>query len=499
MLRVLLFLLSLLGTLPLTSSSAAQTPAPTSAAKLRRLLPLPEGTLRPKIELNIGLAYVPGGTSALVRQSSDYAAQIVAVRRTLTGDVADAPRYIHLGYLYRQAGLNDKSHAAFQQSELLCQNALRRNPRDGFAMAEYGRTLAASGQTVKAETYLRNAIRSVPRSADIWWAFGSILGTRVSPRTETTAHYARATAAAYGRAIFLAPRNPALWKARGDFRTFVLPQLQGTWFSRDGQSDYERVARLDPNNPYAQAQVPTVDYGWVEVHYNVPTSPEAAGRETPDADHRAKLVLKRITAIAEATQGRQSAEAYAARAWVQFQFCYDPHGAQRSLRLALKENPDEQDAIDYQLHVAAVTGDYSLLAAACRRELKRRPAVYLRLLLAGTDYDLAQQKPEYWREGLTQMELAHAAQPNDYACALGLAVFLLEAGQTARADLLLAEIAPQAQKHPKEQQTEYDITRGIGGALRGNEKEAQAFLTAALRNEPNNRAAKSAMNLIGPL
>ena len=495
MLRVLLFAFFLLGTLSLTSGSAAQTPAPKIAETLRRLLPLPEGTLDPKTEITMGLSFSPDRGYTLFRQSSDYASQIVAVRRTLTGGIADAPRWRRLGNLYRAAGLRGKASTAFRRSEALCQNALRRNPRNGFAIAEYGCTLQEAGEIAASEKYLQKAARTAPNSPDVWLALGSVLQEEASPKTEAVKHYARNAGAAYDRAVSLAPRDPIVWITRGDFRTWGLPQAHGKISSRDGLSDYARAAVLTPYDPYAQAQVATIDCFTFELAHQMFTSRKAAKMEPAASDHRAEDILRRITKIGRSTRGRKSAEAYAARAWVQFEFFYDATGAQKSLRLALAQHPAEQDAIDYQMHVAAVSGNYPLLAAVCRRELKRRPEVRLRVLLAEADYYLAQQKPKYWQEGLAQMELAHAAQPDDYACALGLAVFLLKGGQTPRADLLLTEIAPKAQQRPKEQQAEYDVMRGISAALAGRQEEARKSLGKALKINPQNKAAKSALAL----
>ncbi len=497
--RCLPLFLALLAALLLVSPCAAQTPPPATAAKLRRLLPFPEAILRPKMEMSVGIYSVPGGKSEIRRQSSNYAAQIVQVRRTLTGSIADAPRDISLGYLYRPAGLVGKSRAAFRQTEILCQNALRRNPRNGFALAEYGNALAALGHTDDAEVSLKHAVQTAPNSADVWRALGAVLAQQVSPTAEATKHFARDASAAYAQAIMLAPHNPAVWAARGSFRTYILPQLYGASFSREGQSDYERAADLSPSNPCVQAMVPTIDYAWVEIKYSIPTSPEAAGKETPAAIRRAEIALRRITNIAQSTHGEQAAQAYAARAWVQFQFCYDPKGAQKSLHLALQQNPSQQDAIDYQMHVAAVTGDDVLLATACRRELRRRPQVYLRVLLADADCAIARQKPRYWQEARVQMEMAHAAAPQDDALRLGLAVLLLKSGIAAnqsRAAVLLGETAPSAPGRSKAQQAEYDLTRGISAALAGHPAEAQTLLTSALQNDPHNQPAHSALALL---
>lgn len=136
------------------------------------------------------------------------------------------------------------------------------------------------------------------------------------------------------------------------------------------------------------------------------------------------------------------------------------------------------------------------MAFFCRRELALHSEVRLRVLLADADYYLALQKPRCWQEGLRQMEMAHAAAPRDYAIALGLATFLLEAGQTGRATLLLNENTAQAAAHPNVQQAEYDVTQGIGAALAGNNGDARRFLALALQADPHNRSAKAALALL---
>ena len=480
--------------------SAAQTQSappltPTAQTKLRRLLPFPEAALGPKMEMTFGLGYSLDQGFHFFRQSSDYAAQIVAVRRQMTGGSADAARYRRLGGLYRQVGLPLKSKAAFRQSEALYNAVLQRRPDDGAALAGYGRTLDAAGQAAAAEAYLRKAAQTAPKSADIWIALGMVLEEEATPQREAKTYKNRDAGRAYDEAVRLAPQNPAVWATRGEFRTWGLPQLQGKIVSRAGLSDYGRAAALLPNNPDAQAQVPTIDCFTFELAHQMFTSPKAAKMEPTVSDHQAAGYLRRITAIAH---GTQKAEALTARAWVQFEFFYDPKGAQKSLRLALRQNPYQQDAIDYQMHVAAVTGDYVLLAAACRRELRRRPQIYLHVLLADADYATALQKPVYWQEARTQMALAHAAEPHDDALRLGLAVLLLKSGQRAdqsRAAVLLSEIAPSPRRS-KDQQADYDLTRGIGLALAGDQEEARTFLTRALQDDPHSQPANSALTLL---
>lgn len=314
-------------------------------------------------------------------------------------------------------------------------------------------------------------------------------------------HWGHEAGTVFDKAVALAPQDPAVWALRGEFRTWGLPQLQGKLSSRGGLSDYAWAASLLPQDPDAQAQVPTIDCFTFEIAHHIFTSRKAANMEPASSNHRAEKYLRHITALAQATPGMQAAEAYTARAWVQFEFSYDAEGAQKSLHLALQHNPYQQDAIDYQMHVAAVIGDYVLWAVACRRELRRRPQVSLRVQLADADYYLAQQKPIYWQEGRAQMELAHAAEPHDDALHLGLAVLLLKSGQAAdqsRADVLLREIALSPPRH-KVQPAEYDLTRGIGLALAGDTNNGRRFLQSALQGDPHSQAAKSALALLPPV
>ena len=479
--------------LPFDSPCPAQAPSPTIAAKLRRLVPFPEATLGPKMELNFGLGFSWEQGYYFFRQSSDYAVQVVAIRRQMTGGVADAAQYRRLGNLYEAAGLRGKSNAAYRQSEAICWNALRRSPHDGLALAEYGRTLTDTHQTAKAEAFLRQAAQTMPNSPDIWLALGYVLEDEAAPKTEAAKRCARDAGLAYDRAVRLAPQNPVVWAMRGKFRS----RSKANPFSRNGLSDYAKAASLLPDNPDAQALVATTDCFTFEVAHHIFTSLKAAKMEPAASDHRAEMYLRRITAIAQSTQGAQSAEAYTARAWVQFEFFSDLKGAQKSLALALRQNPRQQDAIDYQMHIS--TDDDVLWAAACRRELRRRPDTRLRIMLADADFNLAAQKPKYLREALTQMELAHAAAPHDNALRLGLAVPLLKSGQAAglsRAAALLGEIPRPASPHAEVQPGDYDLTRGIAAALTGQDDEARRFLTLARQADPHNRPTMAALALL---
>jgi hypothetical protein len=216
--------------------------------------------------------------------------------------------------------------------------------------------------------------------------------------------------------------------------------------------------------------------------------------EPPEARRRAEGTLRRLTALARAADPARSAAAHTARAWVQFEFFHDSAGASRSLGLALRRSPREQDAEDYLIHVAAVVGAYPRVAAACRRQMRRRPEVRLRVILADAACHLAR-----WGEARTQMEAAHAAQPRDWAVSLGLAALLLKSGQApdaSRAGLLLDKIAPLLANRPPDQRAEYDATRGIGSALAGQTDDARRFLRLALKNDANNKAAKAALALL---
>ena len=476
--------------------ASAMPPSPTAAAKLRRLLPFPEATLDPKMEITFGLGYSLGEGFHFFRQSSDYAGRIVAVRRQMTGGPADAARYRRLGGLYRQAGRPPKSKAAFQQSEALYAAMLKRRPGDGAALAGYGRTLDASGQTASAEAYLRRATQTVPNSAEVWLALGLVLENEASPQTEEKKHWGQAILLAYDKAASLAPQNPAVWATRGQLRCWGLPQLHGKVPSQYGLSDYVRAAALLPQDPDAQALVVSTDCFTFEIAHHVFTSLKAAKMEPAASDHRAEKYLRRITAIAQSAHGAQAAEAYTARAWVQFEFFYDPKGAQKSLRLALQQNPSQQDAVDYQMHIAS---DDLLMAAACRRELRRRPQVCLRVLLADADFNIARQKPRFLQEARAQMELAHAAAPHDDALRLGFAALLLKSGDAAdltRASALLREIAPSAPGRAKVQQAEYGLTCGVSAALTGSNDNARRFLTLAGQEDPHNQAAKKALAVL---
>ena len=494
------------GVLPLTQACFAQSSAPAVspaiAAKLRRLLPFPEEALRQTMEMSIGFGKWPGGGCRFRRYGSEYdnyAADSVATRRLLTGGLSDAPRWLILGDLCRRAGLPKKASAAYAQSAAICRKVLTRNPHNAPALADYGQTLAAQGQPGLAEAFLKHAAQIAPKSAEVQLALGGVLIMEAKPGTETGKNFAQEAARAYNRAVSLAPENPAVWTARAVFRTFTLPDLSGQPPSSAGLRDYEKAAMLSPNDLMAQIAVPDMELLVVETAHHLYTSPEALKAEPRSFNLRAKKTLRCLTKIAQSTQGQKSAEAYDARAWVQFEYFYDPFGTQNSLRLALLQNPGDEGARDYQRHVAAVNGDYALLAAFCRQDLKRRPSVRLRTILAYADYYMAQQKPQYWKEARTQMERAHDAAPQDDALRLGLAVLLLKSGQAAgrsRAAVLLSEIAPSAPGRSKMQQAEYDLTRGISAALAGHPAEARARLALALQADPHNQPASSALALL---
>lgn len=315
MFRLLPLLSVLLTLLPFASPCLTHAPAPATAAKLRRLLPFPDATLRQTMDLSIGLKNAPNHGTVFFRYGyTDDITQIIVLRRTLTGGTADAPRYLSLGWLYRQAGLSAKAQAAFRQSQALYDVALQRRPHDGMALAGHGRTLQASGQTAAAEAYFRKATQIAPNSADVWMAYGSVLAAQATPRTEAAHPLVRQAAAAYNRAVSLAPQNPKTWTAQGDFRTFTQPDLLGKSPSAAGLSDYEKAATLSPDDPYAQIQVPETEHFAIETAHHIFTSLETAKVAPRSFNLRAKESLRQLTRIAQAHHGQRSAAAYKARA-----------------------------------------------------------------------------------------------------------------------------------------------------------------------------------------
>lgn len=498
--------------------AAANVGTQDRAAQLRRVLSLPEATMSEKMSLTMGLKYSRTFGYFISRERPDLSAAVGPLRRSLQHK-PEAAGYDRLGALYDEEGRHAAAQNAYRRSAVWHRLRLARRPNDVGEIAAYSLVLLRLGLVQQAAAVLRGAdagsaavqaaqAQILEKQADAW--LGQSKRSDRAARAQTALD---AAAASYDRAVRLAPRTPATWALRAGFRTFSKPQTQGridalrpappsqpaVFVSAEGITDYERAAQLDPRDPYAIAMPSWIDVGYFAFtnhtdmadRKNVPLMSAQARQRAREAVR----CLKRLTKVGDR---RLSARAWTALAWVQFEFYGDAGGATRSLLQALSQDPSRQDAADYLLHVPGIVGDYPLMAAACRREMKQNDTPRLHIILA-----YAEAKQSHFAEARRQLEVVRRWQPQDRATALALAALRMKQGGPGAltdAGRLLGEATPAfSPTAAPERRADYQALRGVYAALTDHPDQARDFLRAALKVDPANRQAKDALALMpGP-
>lgn len=489
------------------------------AAQIRRVLSLPEAAMNRKMSLTMGLEFSRTFGYLISRERPDLSAAVRSLKRSLRREPRSAADYDRLGALYDGEGRHEAALNAYRQSAALYRLRLTRRPNDTGEIAAYSLVLLRLGLVHQAETAL---CRADPGSAAVQAAQAQTLENQASAwlrQLKQSDRAARAqaaldaAAASYDRAVRLTPDDPAIWALRAGFRTFSKPQMQAridalqpnptptppVFMSQAGMTDYERAAQLSPRDPYAAAMPSWIDVGYFAfTHHTDMADRKNVPLMSPQARQRAHAAVLRLKTLAQASDRRLSAKAWTALAWVQFEFYGDAGGATRSLLHALAQDPSRRDAADYLLHVPGIVGDYPLMVAACRREMKRDDTPRLHIILA-----YAEAKQSHFTEARRQMEIARQREPHDGAIALALAAVRMKSdGPVALTDAahLLDKATPAfPPAAAADSRADYIALRGVYAALMDHFDQAQRLLRAALRADPANRQAKAALALMpGP-
>ena len=483
------------------------------SAKVRRSISPPMAPLIGKMSLTMGLSYSPDLGYVILRERPDLSAVIAQTTKMLGKGPEDAPIYTRLGALYRAEGDFASAQSAYRRSHDFYRVLLARHPSDGSLIAAYSLTLLRLGQSGQAEATLRYAGKN---NAEVQTALGRVLeeqaaawleGATTPPHADNAQTALDEAATCFDRATCLTPNSPSVWAIRGGFRTFIRAQMQahidtlrskhsttsGMMVSPEGLTDYERAARLSPQDPYAVAMPVWLDIAYFAVtHHAAMVDRKNIPLMSPQTRQRARDTISRLKVLTQAKDKRLAAQAWTALAWVQFEFYDDGPGAIRSLLQALKDDRSRQDAADYLLHVAAVVHNYPLLAALCRHESSRDHSTRLHLILAYADVKISE-----YEEAKRQLEAAHQQDREDFDIRLALTALLMKTGRPA--DLARAgELTEQsADALPPTatpgQVAEYEALRGVFCALREQPEQARNLLRLALKTDPANPQAKDAL------
>lgn len=115
----------------------------------------------PGFAWKFGLGWKDGGFH-IIGAEPDPETAIAALRKTLTGDGDDAPRYVRLGALYSYAKKKEEANQSLEKAAALYRQRLVEKPDQARVLAEYGDTLWSLEKFDEAESQLRQAVILAP-------------------------------------------------------------------------------------------------------------------------------------------------------------------------------------------------------------------------------------------------------------------------------------------------------------------------------------------------
>ena len=165
-------LCAILSGLTLAALSPAANAA-VDAAKLRQAVPLPS--------VSFSFGYQATNGLVIFNDEQDRAAQLAALKKSLTGGAEDAGRWQRLGNFYYAINDAAASKSAYAKALALYRTQTQKQPRNEPLLVEYGKTLTYSNAPKQAEIALRRAVQLAPRDADAWGALGRALMNQAFP------------------------------------------------------------------------------------------------------------------------------------------------------------------------------------------------------------------------------------------------------------------------------------------------------------------------------
>lgn len=494
----------------MTLSTCLAVPKQSAKSELQRLVRLPKLEFSAPLQFDrkFGFVAFPDPSTAAV----DAARHL----KDAKGLPEEAPLYLAAGRIHDRQGDQAGALRQYSRSIDLFRRRLEIAPRDASALAGLGDALTLIGRFAEARSVLdRAAERGTPSLENLlasarfhreraWFAAAgeaqrysstsfldqltSMVAIGPAPsRIEEAKLFLAESGAALTRAGEMEPKNLDFLRERAAFHSFraaletAFTQVQNGELRaralrlsiyKTGLEDLREAADLsgDPSIIAASALAMTL-------------AVEAGGVAQPSADLWVRKMATRLQELAD-ERGENSPAAAEFLGSIQFHLLKDMRGAQRTLRLALDEEPRRHRSWELLTLASAYQGAREFIEAAEAR-VEALPTPRSNALLVKS-YDM---HGDHLRAQWTALN-AVSSYPNDFLMNLSLAVMLLK---DENADSLLWRVEEALSKAEKalgsnpEPQSRLDfvLTKSVYLGISGRAEQARDLLRGL-----NSRAAE---------
>lgn len=514
----------------LARAGSAQT---IDQTKLRSTIRLPEVYINYQFKLSVRNE---GASSPNER--------IADLKKTLRGAASDAPIYLKIGDIYNSEPLNDSksAQAAYAKGVALFRGQLRRQPANGWVMAQLGTGLSDIKQNQEAEKLLRKSVQVAPKDWRAWVELGKFIQNRnlfpfggkqfhfdttdvaalrqkveafvnkdALPRRIAQMQKASAEARAdFDRAVQLNPNVPETYEARGSFRWIdetivgnIVKSLQNktpgaaVGMPAGALDDAWKAADLAPDDPVRQGFAVICEF--LQIAATDPdllTPGQSNNVEKMPAATQARIhtVTGRLQRAAATGNRRKAGVAASALTTIGI-FTGNMEMAEQMAKHVLALNPKDEGAMDALAGVYVSGKRFQEFAEVQQARVKQEDTAYNHLVLAKIydnlpDAALASH----------QVLIGVKRFPNDLLLNLAEVNVLLRqsgAGSLKQAERILEHAqslyAKMSAADQKTNETNLNLARSAYMALSGKVDTAKEMLQNILKENADNQYAKDMM------
>lgn len=507
-------------------------------------------TRLPQVSFSTGITFDPLHGYVLLRAGGGRLTEVEDLRKALTGDAADAPRYARLAAVLGELGEDSLAARARGQAIALYRQQGAGESLEPGPAAAFARVLIDDGQREEAERVLRR----VAEAAASDWRCRSLLARLLALQAlrallpvEATgpelpllsrilddperrhlnpagAEPARrllveATRLAT-RAVDLAPSEPEpllAANAAATSRRFVevllstppagdegLVAASRALFHAEALPDLRKAARLKPQDPELWGVLAMLEVLSEAFLRGLRDAGELITREVwsglPDGARKAvREAMTRLETIGQGADPRVSSDGLATLGLFQFFVIRDTAGGVATLRQATARDPANGDAWETLTFALAFSKQFDALLEVCQDRVKHQDNLRSRILLAKAFEKTGRLEEMYAEVAGAQRRHAESLLGN---LALGAALLKVDRTEAGRARAL--QFIAKATRLAGDQATgdpmiEVLFQRGLFFALTGQHAVARAEFQRLLNLAPGHPDATEALQALGQI
>lgn len=500
---------------------ASAVAAPIDKTRLRSLPQLPVQTLNTSIMFNEAYGFYLGWTKP------DEMFEVATLRKTLRGDISDAPIHRQIGKLYQSLQLAEPARESFGQAAKLYFEQIKANPGDGWLRAQYADAWSESADRKRradAEPVFRQALQVAPNDWRCWLLMAGYLQRAVRDRflddVTLVRHDPKARQAEFDRlltetrqclerAATVAPREPQVFAERAFVRS-QMGQILGLLRIRQGErvniyaeafapecvDDLKTAARLKGDarsiGVAAFAELLSVRLRQEKVD----PSPQEAWKNLPEPTRQSlQQARDMLDKLRQSPTARDAAEAGETLGILDASVWGDDAKAEADFREAIAKDPTREAAWHLLLVTVSRRGGERFVDV-CNERLKVKDAAAYHLHLARV-----YERSKYETSVKSELEAALKADPRDFDANLAQAIYAMKSGDEAALPNAVAYLT-RASEAAREVPTRLRRARlagaqGVYLALSGNVPEAKLRFKEALELEPGSEWVCEALDLLG--